>query len=295
MEAETSQDQLEYIATLLVTQTGSIFPWKRKEAEEQLEARAEEFFEPLLRLYEKSLVNYFSKSIKTAFWTTLRVVIIVMFAALEVSLFFWSDGQFQDKLWASISVIMFLLPVFYHSKDHDEVMDALPAKALTKYRDLRIVGPLASALAHQKNIHINWQNSVCDQIETALVEALPQITSEDDVHLTSEQVGFLARAAKFHRPALAIAILQAMPYVGNAQALAVVRSIARGGGKTTQIVGAAQDCLPALEARVARLNIAETLLRPSSPVHLGRNTLLRPVNQLKESSSEELLRAFIDE
>ncbi len=129
----------------------------------------------------------------------------------------------------------------------------------------------------------------------ALVNSLSLIRSEEDLELTEFDLACLADALKHNRSILSLSILRTMPFIGNNQALAVVRHLAnsRSLDGNQSIAKAAQACLPALEARVARLNVSETLLRPSSVSEACGKTLLRPAINSKDNASDELLRASL--
>jgi len=87
------------------------------------------------------------------------------------------------------------------------------------------------------------------------------------------------------------AVIKAMEQVGDERVLKSVERIANIGGKSAarqRLRLAAQQCLPALRARVRETTAPETLLRAVVPDSSGE--LLRPVSGTAAANSELLLR-----
>ncbi len=131
-----------------------------------------------------------------------------------------------------------------------------------EYRDYRIVAPMAGAMMRGSLAEKKLRDSNYNKYARVQESVLPLVKSEGDLQLTTYQVYGLISALRFNRPGLSIVILRAMPFVGNDAALGAVRRLAAQNifDIDERIVVAAQECLPALEARVARSNFSEQLV-----------------------------------
>ena len=90
-----------------------------------------------------------------------------------------------------------------------------------------------------------------------------------------------------------IAILRAYQQIGDSAAIPVVEALAVGKARTNaqaRIKGEAIECLPFLRISAERHSAQSSLLRGSSAVSAGPDTLLRPAGALGELASAELLR-----
>jgi len=160
--------------------------------------------------------------------------------------------------------------------------------ALTKFDDVRAIGPLAQALR-------SWEPVVRGTAATQLHKLLPRLQPSDAGLLDRYQLECLYRVlnplnAKLE-PELVIAILDTLPIIGDARALAPVESLASmqpSNDSEQRVWEAAFRCIEPLKQKIASGHAPETLLRPAgSP---GTDSLLRPAGA---SATEEnlLLRA----
>ena len=109
MEQILSQSERLVLETAsLIKKTGSIFPWKRKSAEKELQARSEELFEPLLILFQKEIVQYRKKSKSVTFSTILLIAISIAFSVIEIGLIA-SGGSFAESFWLTATLLILVL------------------------------------------------------------------------------------------------------------------------------------------------------------------------------------------
>jgi len=126
------------------------------------------------------------------------------------------------------------------------------ADTLTRWVDIRAVGPLAEALEHE-------DGQVYARIVRALTRLLPRLTDKDADLLNAEQRDCLHRALLNGDPnreaRFLIAILRALAQVGDARSLPAIETLAASGADTRhekRVRGAALRCLAALRKRRAR-------------------------------------------
>ncbi len=268
------------------------FSWKRNAAEQKILDRTEEQFEPLLNEFITRSANYRALS-KTNLYSSITFlgILIPGFTYLIYQTSKISTGSLNTWI-VFLSSIFPLFSVFSNSKHNPDTQILNFANLIAKFHDIRIIGPLFEMLCVRNNQFTRLINNRYARIEDALIKTLPHITCETDVQLTSHQVNCLIKTLRLKNDKLRIAILYAMPFVGNQAALDAARRMAKQemGNINPAVVKAAQKCLPGLEARVARLTSMETLLRPSSQ-QTHNDTLLRPVDISPETRPEELLRS----
>lgn len=138
-------------------------------------------------------------------------------------------------------------------------------------------------------------------VET-LLRLLPQVREEHSDLFQSRHRSFLRAkcdallASQYSEPERESewfsAIFEALPHIGTSEELEWVdKTLERDSAKERilRIKEMAMQCRPALEARVARLNNRNTLLRASSVPSDGADVLLRPATP-QSAPAEELLR-----
>ncbi len=198
------------------------------------------------------------------------VTFIIAFPALFVRLIFTCIRSSKEKLLLSL---------------------------LSQNYDCRVIGPISERLWHSYRFNsLDWLKKTYE-LEQIEIAALHKVKSEEDINLNAFQIECLCNALNQNSTELRIAILQAMPYMGNKHSLEAVRRLAakKITNENGNVIKAAIDCLPALEERVFRLNVNETLLRPSIITQKENEELLRPNVKPADSSSVELLRPSLDD
>ncbi len=278
-----SQYLNEETASSLADYLGPI-SWKKNAAEKKIRERSSELIVPLLQEFHSRLciigkINKFTSSIPTILIAACIMYTIINFRIVDTV----EIGSLYPLL-----IVFFILPML--STNPNSGMQIINfATLIAKFDDLRIIGSLAEILC--KNFAYSYvANYKLTNIKSTLRENLVLIKSENDVELTSNQIACLVKLLKHRSDRLKLAILHALPFVGNKSCLNYVHKLANQEIYNTSfaVVEAAEKCLPALEARVARLNTAETLLRASSP-EVKNDTLLIPTLEIPEIRSEELL------
>ncbi len=292
MDANQSQSVLlDYEVRLLVSQTKSLLPSRRKEAQQKLLSRSPEYLEPLLRLFNEKSKNYinhhntWSYSIEIILWP----FILWLTVTLGISIKHTPLIVFLPELILTQLILSKYSSRFTRQAKYPYVI----AAALSKYDDKRIIGPIAEVFMVDK-YRLNRTGAIKneDYIQV-LIKLLQEIKSESDLDLTVNQIECLNLALGDGSNNLTIAILHALPFIGNERSLTVVKQLSRRIIRTRNqdILSAVNACVPLLEARVARLNVPATLLRPSSLLTENSESLLRPTTSSPDNAPEELLRA----
>jgi hypothetical protein len=170
------------------------------------------------------------------------------------------------------------------------------ARALARYEDKRIVGPMTEALTY-------GDKDVAFQAKTALIRLLPTLQQSDAALLSVEQRRILAKRLTASDMALSLAILKAFEQVGGAEEIPAVERLMAETGRNalplrvdpnvTGLYDAAKDCLLYLKERAESEAQRMTLLRGSSAPNVDAQAeLLRPAAPgVSSDSPSELLRA----
>lgn len=151
--------------------------------------------------------------------------------------------------------------------------------------DVRAIGPLLEALQYADMEGIP---------QRALMELLPLLEPADAALFNDAHRQNLCRALNEFNTDLVILALKALEKIGDGRAIPSVERLANGGGRAridTQVLYAAQHCLPILEARAVYDTASQTLLRASEPQAEMGTQLLRSAAEQTDSSNQELLRA----
>jgi hypothetical protein len=161
------------------------------------------------------------------------------------------------------------------------------ARLLAQVEDRRIVGPLTEALDYGDAV-------TRDAARRCLLRLLPQLTPADACKLEARHRRRLNRALGSEDEPLILAILQALPRIGDSSAVAPVQHLKRDA-PSKEVERAAARCLPLLTLRIEELRISATLLRPSSEAETAPGFLLRPVGFDPDYDSRDLLRTVLHE
>ena len=168
-----------------------------------------------------------------------------------------------------------MLPLsFFASRKVASQKHQAAAAAISRFDDLRAVGPLAEALEFQ-------HKEVVPFAERALIRLLPRLMASDSSLLNAQQRACLNRALKRKgvHDDMRVAILKAWEQVGDAAAIPFVETVARGesaGGRIPAVAAAARECLPFLVQSTQRRQIGSQLLRPADVNGPSPEVLLRP-------------------
>ncbi len=282
---------LDREVSLLVTQCISLIPSQRKAAREKLFASSPEHLEPLLRLFETQRNNYYKNRGSLEFTCEILLWSIIFTIAI---LF----GLSLAHLPIVPLVCLTVFTQIFMGKTSRSILKKFKypytiASALSKYNDSRIIGPLAEALMVDR---YRLNRSITDRnygYVESVTEQLEKIKSEQDLDLTVNQIESLNLALGGGSASLITAILHALPFIGNQKSIKAVKQLQNRFIQTSklEILSAANACLPALEARVAKLNVSGTLLRSSSFSSDDADSLLRPNITSLHNHPDELLRA----
>ena len=161
------------------------------------------------------------------------------------------------------------------------------ARLLAQVEDRRIVGPLTEALDYGDAV-------TRDAARQCLLRLLPQLTPADAFKLETRHRRRLNRVLGNEDEPLVLAVLQALPQIGDSSAVGPVQHLKRHT-RSKRVKRAATDCLPLLTLRIEDLRISGTLLRPSSDAETAPEMLLRPVPFSHDHLSRDLLRAVCHE
>ncbi len=161
------------------------------------------------------------------------------------------------------------------------------ARLLAKVEDRRIVGPLTEALDYGDAV-------TRDAARQCLLRLLPEFAPADAYKLESRHRRRLNRVLGSEDEPLILAVLQALPRIGDSSSIAAVQHLNRHTG-SKKIKRAAAECLPLLTRRIEELRISGTLLRPSSESDTAPEMLLRPLSHAPEFDAHDLLHTVLHE
>jgi hypothetical protein len=161
------------------------------------------------------------------------------------------------------------------------------ARLLAQVEDRRIVGPLTEALDYGDAV-------TRDAARRCLLRLLPQLTPADAFKLETRHRRRLNRALGSEDEPLILAVLQALPRIGDSSSVSPVQQLKKHTD-LQQVKRAAMDCLPLLNMRVEELRISGTLLRPSSEADMAPEMLLRPVPFASDPEARDLLHTVFHE
>ena len=139
-------------------------------------------------------------------------------------------------------------------------------KTLAQYDGVRTIGPLAEALT--------WMDAVVgDLAAEALERILPTVNADNAPSLNADELAALhvtlTPAATELRPGLAVAVIRALPFLGDVHSITPVRHLAENANVYPHVKAAATECLDAIRRRAELVRDANTLLRaseaPSAP------------------------------
>ncbi len=120
---------------------------------------------------------------------------------------------------------------------------------------------------------------------------LPRLRAENARDFTPQTMDATLRLLNSHDSELVIATCKGLEQVGDMRALSAVMLLAEQT-QNLAVQGAAQECLPYLQARARQQTACSTLLRPSQATRITPETLLRPAPpQYQANAPEHLLRA----
>jgi hypothetical protein len=161
------------------------------------------------------------------------------------------------------------------------------ARLLTQVEDRRIVGPLMEALDYGDAV-------TRDAARRCLLRLLPQLAPADSSKLDARDRRRLNRVLGSEDEPLILAILQALPQIGDSSSIGPVQGLRRRT-RSKKVKRAATSCLPLLIRRIEEMRLSGTLLRPSSDADTAPEMLVRPVIFAPDHDSRDLLRTVLHE
>jgi hypothetical protein len=247
------------------------------------------------------------------------VAILALYLALAISLKSIVSSAVWERIqdWSQTPVHLIVSVILSLSMGGCAIA-ANPITALERRRRRR---SLASHVANGSNVRSI--GALVDALKiddartrdialTALINLLPRVTEADVGCVTPIQraklyrilntpvenvlhkdIRALFRPAADQAVALRVAIIQALLFIGDDQALPIVRRLAGDRPKTdgeSKIREAAGQCLPVLDSILQQRRVSQTLLRPSAVSSDSKNTLLRADVNEGEHDPQELLR-----
>jgi hypothetical protein len=222
---------------------------------------------------------------KRAHWKRASIGLGLVFALLFLYIMvFVNHASYFYCLWAT--PFSFFAARVAASKKHQAA-----TAALTRFDDVRAIGPLAEALEFQDKYVLPF-------VTRALIRLLPRLQASDSPLLDVPQRACLNRALNGSDTELILAILKAWEQVGDAAAIPVVQELSAANPESKQrskISEAARECLPFLLQSTERQQVGSQLLRPFDPNQTPRNVLLRPsLPQKSLEPPDQLLRSTDD-
>jgi hypothetical protein len=209
-----------------------------------------------------------------------------------------------DNPYLPIACSIFLLTfctVFAAQRSVDRTGGiSVAAEAVTALGKLRAVKSLDVVVAATQRTR-GARGRKRARLRSAAMAALPSIltavTEQHEGQFRGDTIQGLCRLLKTGDEPLVLAILQAFPHIGNANALNEVQRLAAGEGRAAhepRTHSAAQRCLPLLQARIARERDPHVLLRGASVPPVPNDQLLRSNPDPAPFDPMEMLRASAD-
>jgi hypothetical protein len=123
----------------------------------------------------------------------------------------------------------------------------------------------------------------------ALIQALTHASQGERVSLTAEERGELRETVVGSDIPLAVAVVSAFEYIGDADDCATVKRVASGTSRvqSERVVERAKEILPRLEQRLQQTRAGATLLRAASA---PQEALLHPSSEPADSRPDLLIR-----
>lgn len=245
---------------------------QREEAEQELNRLGPEAVDALLKLLEKEGARRRKRRL-------FGVVLLSTWAAVLVIMLATGNGSQVGSFTGMIGGMVALFAATQLQKD--------AATALTRYDDIRSVGPLAEALEFE-------DKGVATEASGALVRLLPRLRASDHAVLTPDQRRCLDRSVVKRRNAdLTMAVLAAYEQIGDETSVELVERIAAGEVKgigDQRVIAYAGEILPAMRRNAELVKAAQTLLRPADAAE--SDMLLRPAGGAPDGPEERLLRPW---
>jgi hypothetical protein len=168
------------------------------------------------------------------------------------------------------------------------------AAALASQDDLRAIGPMCEMLSLGSDTGESWT------IQKYLIRNLPRLRATDRRLINAAQLTSLHKhlaGANAFSSDLVLAILKALPYIGDARSEQVVRRLLDGRlrpGLQSAVRHAAHECLQSMADQQMRNEQALTLLRGSERESVGDANLLRPLaGQMVTEPPDQLVRPHV--
>jgi hypothetical protein len=142
-------------------------------------------------------------------------------------------------------------------------------------------------------LDFDWDPGIRRFAKDQLCILLPQLTVADAVRLNTRHRTLLNDALNEHeRLELVLAILEALPRIGDESSLPIIERLARvhSASAGQEVSNSATTCLTLLRKRLDAESDQYQLLRPSDHIQFQRQSLVRPASRSESASDDQLLR-----
>jgi hypothetical protein len=163
-------------------------------------------------------------------------------------------------------------------------------RQLSGYDDVRVTGPLISALLHP-------DRRLRHAAQIALARVLPRLTVADAAQIApAGRDGLYRYLTPYHverSPDFVCAILKALEQIGDLRALESVRSLAYGRALSPvqkRVQSMARECLPLLNARIEQNQISHDLLRVPNEANASADNEIHALRPASAPTSASELR-----
>jgi hypothetical protein len=249
---------------------------QRREAERMLDELGPDGLELLLNVIDSEEKKR-QRRVRTG--VTIYISIFVLIFAVMLGSW-WATGHFPQGFGSIGSMFSgFGGMLAFSAAQQNSTL------ALSRYDDVRAVGPFARGL--------QFQGKLRKAVEEELIKLLPRMQASDAHYLNDAQRSELNKQLDRKRanPDLVKAILLAWQQVGDEKAIPYVEKLIHNEKRDPEIRQAAADCLPYLQQSAAGLKMAQTLLRASDGGASRPNELLRAASAETTINPDVLLRA----
>ncbi len=194
-------------------------------------------------------------------------------------------------IYAVLSIYVGIFFTMSLSLLHTDHQRRLLQTGLSKRDDVRVIGPLI-------DLFDSADTRTRQAVQNSLIRLLPQLDAVSAQELSKsqkEQLYSLLQVGGNERIELQLAVLKAIRYIGDRDALHAVTWLAESApeeGRWGRLRLAAKETLPYLKQRVAQEPNRQSLLRPAKSVLSQTGAeLLHPISSSKSHTPEMLLHS----
>jgi hypothetical protein len=209
-------------------------------------------------------------------WLSYGLILCSSLSYLSLTLSSRTDAADLARLLLFVSLAVWSVGSVVQSERVTSDAERRIQAILSDRLDISVIGPLIDAI----DVDVHHPDTRGAIVKT-LTAQLSRLRAEDSCFLTEGQLSRLYRVLEYsvhpfwyrdYDADCVAAILHALEHIGDIRAVQIVKRLSYIASDR-RVVTAAMECLPRLEARLAREGANQRLVRPSSP---PEDRLVRP-------------------